>query len=189
MIHTVVPVAQWIEQWPPKPCAQVRFLSGTFCMKERSIQPKAVIADTIRAAFQESGQRNTRPRRFIAERLIQLAESGTDFTIDDLWHDLRRDEPRMGRATVYRAVEKLVGQGLLNRVEFADGSHHFRVCGGAHHHHLTCTQCHRVVEVQMCLPAEQMASISRQTDFAIEGHSLTLFGRCADCRMPEHRHS
>ena len=28
IIH--VPVAQWIEQWPPEPCAQVRFLSGTF---------------------------------------------------------------------------------------------------------------------------------------------------------------
>ncbi len=28
IIH--VPVAQWIEQWPPEPCAQVRFLSGAF---------------------------------------------------------------------------------------------------------------------------------------------------------------
>lgn len=23
-------VAQWIEQWPPEPCAEVRFLSGAF---------------------------------------------------------------------------------------------------------------------------------------------------------------
>jgi len=53
-----------------------------------------------------------------------------------------------------------------------------RVCGGNHHHHLTCTQCHRVVEIDVCLPVEQLTAISNQTNFDIEGHSLTIFGRC-----------
>ena len=141
-----------------------------------------MIADQIRAAFQETSKRATRPRRLIEERLIELADSGADFTIDDLWQNLRQAEPRLGRATVYRAVEMLFGLGLLDRIEFADGTHHYRVCGGAHHHHLTCTQCHLVVEVDICLPVDQFASVGRQTDFAIEGHSITLFGRCAACR-------
>jgi len=142
-----------------------------------------LIADKIWAAFEKTSQRNTRPRRLIAERLIELAESGADFTIDDLWQMLREEDSRLGRATVYRSVEMLVGMGLLDRIEFADGTHHYRVCGGTHHHHLTCTQCHRVVEVDICLPGEQLASISNQTDFAIEGHSITLFGRCSACRL------
>ncbi len=141
-----------------------------------------MIADKIRAAFNETSQRNTRPRRLIAERLIEFAASGTDFTIDDLWQEMRQEEPRLGRATVYRSVEMLVSMGLLNRVEFADGTHHYRVCGDNHHHHLTCTQCHRVVEVDVCLPVDQLTAIGNQTHFAIEGHSLTLFGRCPDCR-------
>src|SRR5690348_10235278 len=128
-------------------------------------------------------QRATRPRRLIEERLIELADSGVDFTIDDLWQMLRQGEPRLGRATVYRAVEMLFGLGLLDRIEFADGTHHYRVCGGGHHHHLTCVQCHRVVEVDICLPAEQLSAVSNETDFAIEGHSLTLFGRCSSCRV------
>ena len=142
-----------------------------------------MIADQIRAAFQETSQRNTRPRRLIEERLIELADSGADFTIDDLWQMLRQMEPRLGRATVYRAVEMLFSLGLLDRIEFADGTHHYRVCGGVHHHHLTCTQCHLVVEVNICLPVDQFTSIGKQTDFAIEGHSITLFGRCPACRM------
>lgn len=141
-----------------------------------------VLAERIYAAFDEVSQRNTRPRRLIAEHLITLAQSGADFTIDDLWQDMRAEEPRLGRATVYRAVEKLVGMGLLDRIEFADGTHHYRVCGDRHHHHLTCTRCHRVEEVDICLPEAQFAAIGNQTDFAIEGHSLTLFGRCKDCR-------
>ncbi|HZS76410.1 MAG TPA: transcriptional repressor [Ktedonobacteraceae bacterium] len=137
----------------------------------------------IREAFAETSQRNTRPRRIIAERLIELARSGAHFTVDDLWQTLRQEEPRLGRATVYRSVEMLVNMGILDRVEFADGTHHYRVCGGGgHHHHLTCTQCHRVVEVDVCLPKEQIDFIGKQANFAIEGHSLTLFGRCGKCR-------
>jgi Fur family ferric uptake transcriptional regulator len=146
-----------------------------------------VIADQIRAAFQETSQRSTRPRRLIEERLIELADSGADFTIDDLWQMLRQDEASMGRATVYRAVEMLFSMGLLDRIEFADGTHHYRVCGGTHHHHLTCTQCHRVVEVNICLPVDQFTSVGQQTDFTIEGHSITLFGRCPSCRTRQER--
>lgn len=141
-----------------------------------------MIADKIRAAFDEVSLRRTRPRQLIADRLVELAVSGADFTIDDLWQEIREVEPRLGRATVYRSVEKLVNMGLLDRVEFADGTHHYHVCGDDHHHHLTCTQCHRVVVVDVCLAVDQLTAISDKTNFDIEGHSLTLFGRCENCR-------
>jgi Fur family ferric uptake transcriptional regulator len=147
------------------------------------VKEEKTIAEKIRGAFDEMSQRHTRPRQLIEQRLVELAESGADFTVDDLWQSIRQSEPRLGRATVYRSVEVLVNLSLLDRIEFADGSHHYRVCGGDHHHHLTCTQCHCVVEVDICLPAEQLSAVSDRTDFAIEGHSLTLFGRCSSCRV------
>jgi Fe2+ or Zn2+ uptake regulation protein len=140
-----------------------------------------MIAEKIYAAFDEVSQRNTRPRKLIAERLIELAGSGTHFTTDELWQELRHVEPKLGRATVFRTVEKLANMGILDRVEFADGTHQYRVCGETHHHHLTCTQCHRVVELDVCLPVDQFHTISNQTDFVIEGHTLTIFGRCKEC--------
>ena len=142
-----------------------------------------LLEDKIRAAFDEVSQRHTRPRKLIADRLVELAISGENFTIDELWQEMRELDPRLGRATVYRSVEKLVSMGLLNRVDFADGTHLYRVCGeNHHHHHLTCTQCHRVVEVDVCLPKDELNAIGHKTHFDIEGHSLTLFGRCESCR-------
>ncbi len=140
------------------------------------------LEDKIRAAFDEVSQRHTRPRKLIADRLVELAISGENFTIDELWQEMRELDPRLGRATVYRSVEKLVAMGLLDRVDFADGTHLYRVCGENHHHHLTCTQCHRVVEVDVCLPIDALNAIGHKTRFDIEGHSLTLFGRCESCR-------
>ncbi len=142
----------------------------------------SVTIDHILAAFDEAGMRNTRPRRLIAERLAACAARGVDFTADDLWHELLDIEPSLGRATVFRAIETLVGLKQLDRVTFADGTHRYRVCGTAHHHHLTCVGCHRVIEIETCLPMEQFHAIASRNDFALEGHALELYGRCAECR-------
>jgi Fe2+ or Zn2+ uptake regulation protein len=149
----------------------------------RSSIVESASAESILRVFEEMGLRNTRPRRLIAERLAALAANGDDFTTDDLWHELRQDDPQLGRATVFRAVEVLVQRGLLDRVGFADGSHCYRLCGGhAHHHHITCTECRRVVEVGACLPPDVLAAVERATGFTLEGHEVELFGCCADCR-------
>lgn len=134
--------------------------------------------------FDEMGMRSTRQRRLIAERLAALAHESGDFTAQDLWRELQSVDPHLGRATVYRAVDVLLSEGFLDRVSFSDGTHRYRTCGGAHHHHVTCVQCQRVVEFNTCLPAEVLDAISVKTEFAIEGHSLELFGRCAACRRP-----
>jgi Fur family ferric uptake transcriptional regulator len=138
--------------------------------------------DKIRAAFDEQGQRWTHQKDQISTRLAELAGAGVDFSVEELWQYLRQVDPHMGRATVFRAVEMLVNRNLLNRIDFADGSHKYRACGESHHHHLTCVQCHRVIDIDICLPVEQFSAIGAQNDFVIEGHSLTLFGRCPECR-------
>jgi len=143
----------------------------------------SVTTSEILDAFERKGLRNTRPRRAIAEKLAQIAQQGSDFATEDLWRALQLEDRRLGRATVFRAVDTLHDQGLLDRVEFADGVRRYRVCGGStHHHHLTCTQCHRVVEVEVCLPADTLSAVASSANFALEGHSIELFGRCQACR-------
>jgi Fe2+ or Zn2+ uptake regulation protein len=143
----------------------------------------ALTTDDIYATFESLGLRNTRPRRLIAEKLAAIAASERDFATDELWVELKQSDPELGRATVFRAVDLLVEQGILDRVTFADGTHRYRACGiGTHHHHVTCVQCHRVVDVEACLAPEVLDAIARTTDFALEGHTLEVFGRCPSCR-------
>ncbi len=142
----------------------------------------AVSADTILLLFDDLGMRNTRPRRLIAEGLAALASSGTDFAVHDLWRELLEFDPSIGRATVYRAVDVLVEQGVLDRIPISSGTHRYRLCGATHHHHVRCNRCERVVEVDACLPPEVFAAVATATNFTIDGHSLELFGRCGMCR-------
>ena len=140
--------------------------------------------ETIAATFERLGMRATRPRRLIATRIAELGAEDAEFTAEDLWKDLLRLDPGIGRATVFRSVQLMVREGLLDRVYLADGTHRYRVCGPNHHHHITCVSCNRVVEIDECLAPDLLSAIASSTDFAIEGHSLEVYGRCSVCRAP-----
>jgi Fe2+ or Zn2+ uptake regulation protein len=142
----------------------------------------ALATESILELFDALGLRNTRPRRLIAEELAAKAASGVDFTVQDFWTELQELDPQIGRATVYRAVDVLVDHGLLDRVPVEGQTHRYRVCGETHHHHVRCSSCQRVVEIDACLPPELFDAVASATDFAIEGHLLELVGRCAPCR-------
>lgn len=136
----------------------------------------------ISGAFKDLSRRNTKPREIIEEKLKDLAREGKSFTAEDLLAEARSANAHIGRATVFRSIDQLVEMELLGRIDFPDGKHRYFVCGeSSHHHHLVCTKCHRVTKFDYCLPAEVISSIGDQEHFAIEGHSLTLFGRCKSC--------
>ncbi len=89
--------------------------------------------------------------------------------------------PGLGLATVYRTIESLVDTGALMPVEIPGKAPRYEVAGKDHHHHFLCKRCHRVFEVHGC-PGNIDAHVPR--GFVLEGHELTLFGRCAACSAP-----
>ena len=139
-------------------------------------------AERLVAALVEHGERNTRPRQAIAEAIAVLGEAGEAFPVEKLIESLKRDKSGVGRATVFRTVDKLVQLKVLDRIEFADGERWYRLCDTAeHHHHLTCRICHRVVELELCLPKTKIEAIEQRERFTIEDHEISLFGLCEKC--------
>lgn len=144
--------------------------------------PMDIIKEKITAAFRQFSERSTQPRQVIARSLIRLGKSGAVFSAENLIKKLHKSNPGIGRATVYRSIEKLVRMKVLERIDFADGTHFFRLCAtDGHHHHLACTNCHRVLDLDFCLERNQIETIERQEGFTIQDHAITLFGLCKEC--------
>ena len=141
-----------------------------------------VDAEGILQAFDEAGLRNTKPRRVIARCLAEHAAQETDFATEELWQQLQTANPHLGRATLFRAVDVLAELGVLDRIELGDGTRRYRVCGIGHHHHLICTTCHRIAEIDVCLPEQQLAGAAARVGFSIDRHVLEIYGRCLNCR-------
>ena len=130
-------------------------------------------------ALDRAGVRLTGPRRKLTA-LIERREG--HFTAADLLKDAGRRRMGIGRATVFRLLELLGEQGLVERIDLPDGTHAYIPCEPTHHHHLVCLNCGATTDVDDCGIAAVTREAARRTGFKIEQHRLELFGRCPDCR-------
>ncbi len=86
-----------------------------------------------------------------ARRSAELAHERDDVTAQELWGRLRQREPTTGLATVYRTLALLSDAGVVDALSHHAGASSAIGCAArAHHHHLVCERCHRVVEVEKC---------------------------------------
>ena len=88
-------------------------------------------------------------------------------------------------ATIYRAMHLLEGVGMVKQFDFGDGVARFelvRESGESHHHHLVCTRCAHVVEIEECFSRELERRIATKNGFEAVTHRLEFFGVCPDCQ-------
>ncbi len=95
-------------------------------------------------------------------------------------------ESRLGEklnvATLYRILEKLELKGIITRIDFFHG-HALYELAGSDHHHIVCTSCAQVEELEDCdLKNIESRVLTKSTKFkSISKHSLEFFGLCKQC--------
>ena len=77
---------------------------------------------------------------------------------------------RCDLATIYRAMHLLEGMGMVVKrfPDFGDGAARFELVGegdDGHHHHLVCTRCAEVIEIEECFPSAIESRIAAANGF------------------------
>ncbi|MDO4286919.1 MAG: transcriptional repressor [Eubacteriales bacterium] len=117
----------------------------------------------------------SRQRELIREVLEQ---SDGHPTADAVYQEVRKKEPTISLATVYRNINQLADNKMIRRVVVPGDSDHFDHTL-AYHEHMICTQCGCVVDIWPEKPLrEQLRCMS---DAEITGYDLVLYGLCRDC--------
>lgn len=122
--------------------------------------------------------RSTRARRAVLRVLER--ERGRQLTAQELHRRARVIQPSIGLATVYRTLSSLAEEGVVDVVSH-DRESAYRLCSPGHHHHLICTGCGRVVEIEECDVGSLERALSRRYRFTISEHSITFRGLCERC--------
>lgn len=125
------------------------------------------------------GHRATPQRMAVVTALMAQR---TYVTARDLHAALRRVQPHLGLATVYRTLELLVETGLAESFPQPNNELRYAYCSARHHHHLICTRCGFVAEVPGCALQAVERDLELQSRFAITDHALTFFGTCHECK-------
>jgi Fur family transcriptional regulator, ferric uptake regulator len=88
-------------------------------------------------------------------------------------------------ATIYRSMHLLESMGMVKRFDLGDGTARFELLGegdDGHHHHLVCTRCAEVVEIEECPMDRLEDEIARNNGFKAVTHRLEFFGLCPNCQ-------
>jgi len=141
---------------------------------------KTPSAEAVVALLADHGYRVTGPRRAVVAAVLARSRP---FTAEQIVADLKRSAPDVGRATVYRTLEILAAIDVLTRMLQPDGHPAYVVGAPGHRHHLVCSDCGATVAFTRCPIDDLVSDLTRDTDFAIHGHLLEVFGVCPQCRV------
>jgi Fur family transcriptional regulator, ferric uptake regulator len=123
----------------------------------------------------------TRSTRQRGEVLALLQETDSSHSAQQLHQMLRERGAQVGLTTVYRTLQLLVDAGEVDATRLPGGEQLFRKCSQTHHHHLVCRTCGKTVEVAGPAVERWTDRVAAQHGFTDVGHTVEIFGTCADC--------
>jgi Fur family ferric uptake transcriptional regulator len=102
--------------------------------------------------------------------------------IEELIRRVRRQDPRIGAATVYRTMRLLARLGVASERHFLDGRAVFEPAARRHHHdHMICERCGSIIEFENDEIERLQEKMARRYGFTMTRHRLELYGMCRRC--------
>ena len=123
-------------------------------------------------------RRNTLQRELVLQTVRRLH---THATADEIYAELIREHPSVGRGTVYRNLAILEEEGKILKVEVPGEAARYDFTVGAHYH-IRCVQCRRIYDVDMDPLEDLEQRIKDKHGFAFLNWKLSFTGICPACQ-------
>jgi Fur family zinc uptake transcriptional regulator len=131
------------------------------------------------ALCRKKGARFTSQRQYIYRLILQ---KGRPLGAYDLLQTMKAEIPGVAPPTVYRALDFLLEQGLIHKLE---SLHAFVVCSEPEHVHdgqfLICSQCGQAEELDDQSVRLSLNTLMRTHGFNGRHQVVELMGRCCGC--------
>ncbi len=123
----------------------------------------------------------TRSQERILNLLLTLNRA---ISAQDIYVELRNRKQSIALATVYRSLEALKLEGVVQLRTLASGESLYSLVQ-QDKHHLTCLQCGISLAINECPVHELETQLHQSHQFKIFYHTLEFFGLCTKCQMPQ----
>lgn len=133
----------------------------------------------FQARLRERGLKSTAPRDDIARVFFDLARH---VSAEELYAEVKKINPHVGYATIYRTLKLLKDCDLLSECHFDEAQARYEVAGGHHHDHFICENCGRIIEFEDDAIEEMQQHVAQKLGVTLTRHKMELYGLCADCR-------
>lgn len=134
------------------------------------------MSDILTASLRERGMRVTSQRIVVHRALRELHRH---VTADELLEEVTERLPNVALPTIYATLELFVQLGLARRVQRA-GTTLFDPRTDPHHH-LVCTRCGSIEDVESDLNTAALERAARRQGFDHERVEAVVHGVCRTC--------
>jgi Fur family transcriptional regulator, ferric uptake regulator len=133
------------------------------------------------------GLRQSSRRDRVVEAFLNLKGHAS---AEELLHQVRKKDKRVGLTTIYRTLKLLTECGLAVERKFNRQVTTFEPAQlGRHHDHLICLDCGRIMEFQNKTIETLQEAVARDHAFIISHHILDLYGTCLECSQDQRKKS
>lgn len=116
-----------------------------------------------------------------ARVITTLKRAGGFASAQEVHQLMNRQGERIGLTTIYRALQYLLDEKIVDVLRRDGGEAIYRLCGEDHHHHLVCRNCGRTVEISDNSIEKWATKVANEHGFHDVAHSAELFGICSAC--------
>lgn len=137
------------------------------------------VADThtARDLIRRAGLRATVPRVAVFNALTRYPHSGAEA----LFAIVRADLPGTSVQSVYNVLTDLTHAGILRRIEPAGSVALYECRTGDNHHHLICTACGRIHDIECATALAPCLEPAHDHGFRVNEAEVTFWGLCPAC--------
>ena len=136
------------------------------------------------ARLRDRGLKSTSPRDDIARVFFEL---GRHISAEELYIEVKKINPHVGYATIYRTLKLLKECALVSERHFDEGQARYEVADEHHHDHFICETCGKIVEFEDIEIEQMQKTVARKLGVTLHRHKLELYGLCAECERAARR--
>src|SRR5690606_13297419 len=138
----------------------------------------APTAEELTTSIRGAGLKVTEPRLAVLKALGDMPHSDADA----VYGTIKKQLPGTSLQAVYGVLAALTTSGLLRKIEPAGSSARYERRIGDNHHHLVCTQCNAIQDVDCAVGAAPCVTPSDNGGFAVHAAEVAFWGLCAQCQ-------
>lgn len=124
--------------------------------------------------------KNTKKRQKI---LDIIKNSSVPITAEEIFFKIK--DEKINLSTIYRTLITLEECGFIEKNLSSDKRNYYCIKNNVHSHYLICSNCKKMVKLDICPLNEICDEISHDTGFIITSHLLEIRGICSQCSKKE----
>jgi Fur family ferric uptake transcriptional regulator len=138
--------------------------------------------DLFHSRLRDRGLKSTGQRDDIARVFFELSRH---VSAEELYAEVRKVNPHVGYATIYRTLKLLKECELLYERHFDESQARYEVAGEHHHDHFICDRCGRIIEFENDEIEDLQQRMAEKLGVTLTHHKMELYGICGDCRLKQ----